>query len=73
MPNNKLKEKVAALTRVVQQLINEVQKNSTMSQGTLTALQVHMGEEDWNKLVKQLQEREQESLPKEKKLELDVE
>jgi len=70
MPNNKLKEKVAALTRVVQQLINEVQKNSTMSQGTLTALQVHMGEEDWNKLVKQLQEREQESLPKEKKLEL---
>jgi uncharacterized Fe-S center protein len=70
MPNNKLKEKVAALTRVVQQLINEVQKNSTMSQGTLTALQVHMGEEDWNKLVKQLQEREQESLPKEKKLEI---
>jgi uncharacterized Fe-S center protein len=70
MPKNKLKEKVAALTRVVQQLINEVQKNSTMSQGTLTALQVHMGEEDWNKLVKQLQEREQESLPKEKKLEL---
>ena len=70
MPNNKLKEKVTALTRVVQQLINEVQKNSTMSQGTLTALQVHMGEEDWNKLVKQLQEREQESLPKEKKLEI---
>ena len=70
MPQNKLKEKVAALTRVVQQLINEVQKNSTMSQGTLTALQVHMGEEDWSKLVKQLQEREQESLPKEKKLEI---
>ena len=70
MPNNKLKEKVAALTRVVQQLINEVQKNSTMSQGTLTALQIHIGEEDWNKLVKQLQEREQESLPKDKKLEL---
>jgi hypothetical protein len=70
MPNNKLKEKVGALTRVVQQLINEVQKNSTMSQGTLTALQVYLGEEDWDKLVKQLQEREQESLPKEKKLEL---
>ncbi len=50
--------------------MNGVQKNSTMSQGTLTALQVHMGEEDWSKLVKQLQEREQESLPKEKKLEI---
>ena len=70
MPQNKLKMKVEALTRVVQQLINEVQKNSTMSQGTLTALQVYLGEEDWDKLVKQLQEREQESLPKEKKLEL---
>jgi len=73
MPNNKLKEKVAALTRVVQQLINEVQKNSTMSQGTLTAFQVHIGEKEWDKVVKQLQEREQESIPKEKKLELNVE
>ena len=70
MPNNKLKEKVAALTRVVQQLIKEVQQNASLAQGTLTAFQLQIGEKEWNKVVKQLQEREQESKPKEKKLEL---
>ena len=70
MAQNKLKLKVEALTRVVQQLIKEVQKNASLAQGTLTAFQLHIGEEEWNKIVKQLQEREQESKPKEKKLEL---
>jgi uncharacterized Fe-S center protein len=73
MAQNKLKQKVEALTRVVQQLIKEVQHNASLAQGTLTAFQLHIGEEEWNKVVKQLQEREQESKPKEKKLELDVE
>ena len=70
MAQNKLKLKVEALTRVVQQLIKEVQQNASLAQGTLTAFQLHIGEEEWNKIVKQLQEREQESKPKEKKLEL---
>ena len=73
MAQNKLKLKVEALTRVVQQLIKEVQQNASLAQGTLTAFQLHIGEEEWKKVVKQLQEREQESKPKEKKLELDVE
>ena len=73
MAQNKLKQKVEALTRVVQQLIKEVQHNASLAQGTLTAFQLHIGEEEWNKVVKQLQAREQESKPKEKKLELDVE
>ena len=67
MAQNKLKLKVEALTRVVQQLIKEVQQNASLAQGTLTAFQLHIGEEEWNKVVKQLQEREQESKPKEKK------
>ena len=70
MPQNKLKQKVEALTRVVQALIKEIQSNASLAQGTLTAFQLHIGEEEWNKIVKQLQEREQESKPKEKKLEL---
>ena len=73
MAQNKLKQKVEALTRVVQALIKEIQSNTSLSQGTLTAFQLFIGEEEWNKIVKQLQEREQESKPKEKKLELDVE
>tara|TARA_R110000822_G_scaffold22436_1_gene70410 strand:- start:23 stop:247 length:225 start_codon:yes stop_codon:yes gene_type:complete len=74
MPQNKLKEKVEALTRVVQALIKEVQHNSTLSQGTLTALQISLGEDEWEKVVKQLQERELDSQKEkdkqEKKLEL---
>ena len=71
MPNNKLKEKVEALTRVVQALIKEVQINTSLAQGTLTAFQLHIGEEEWIKVVKQLQDREQEEKDKqEKKLEL---
>ena len=73
MPQNKLKQKVEALTRVVQALIKEIQSNTSLAQGTLTAFQLHIGEEERNKEVKKLQEREQESKPKEKKLELDVE
>jgi len=73
MSQNKLKLKVEALTRVVQQLIKEVQLNANLSQGTLTAFQLHIGEEEWEKVVKQLQDREQEQNEKdnkEKKLEL---
>jgi len=73
MPQNKLKQKVEALTRVVQALIKEVQHNTTLSQGTLTALQISLGEKEWDKVVKQLQERELESQNKTKKLDLNVE
>ena len=70
MPQNKLKLKVEMLTKTVKQLIEDFIKLDSMTRGTLTALQLHIGEEEWNKIVKQLQEREQESKPKEKKLEL---
>ena len=58
MPNNKLKQKVEALTRVVQQLIKEVQINASLAQGTLTAFQLHLGEEEWEKLVEELKDKE---------------
>ena len=73
MPNNKLKEKVEALTRVVQQLIKEVQMNASLAQGTLTAFQLHIGEKEWTKVVKQLQERELEEQEKQKKQEKKLE
>tara|TARA_R100001369_G_scaffold6186_1_gene16753 strand:+ start:161 stop:373 length:213 start_codon:yes stop_codon:yes gene_type:complete len=70
MSQNKLKLKVEALTRVVQQLIKEIQANTSLAQGTLTAFQLHIGEKEWSKVVKQLQDREQEQVEKEKKLEI---
>ena len=74
MAQNKLKQKVEALTRVIQQLIKEVQINASLAQGTLTAFQLHLGEKEWNKLVEELKEVEKKDLEsKEKKLDLDVE
>ena len=64
-----LNKKIKALTNVVQQLIKEVQMNTSLAQGTLTAFQMHIGKEEWEKVVKQLQDREQEQ-KQEKKLEL---
>ena len=69
MPQNKLKQKVEALTRVVQRLIKEIQMNTSLSQGTLTAFQMHIGKEEWEKIVKQLQEKEQK-VNKDKSLEI---
>jgi len=69
MPQNKLKQKVEALTRVVQKLIKEIQMNASLAQGTLTAFQMHIGKEEWEKIVKQLQEKEQQ-VSKDKKLEI---
>ena len=65
-----LQNKVQALTNVVKQLITEIQANTSLAQGTLTAFQMYIGKDEWEKIIKQLQEREQESKPKEKKLEL---
>ena len=74
MAQNKLKKKVEALTKVVQALIKEVQHNATLAEGTLTAFQLHIGEEEWNKVVSELQNREERRTKEtEKKLDLDVE
>ena len=77
MPNNKLKEKVEALTRVVGQMLKDLQQIDSLARGTLTAFQLHIGEDDWNKVMDDLKERELEALKEdksnEKKLDLDVE
>ena len=70
MAQNKLKQKVESLTKVVQALIKEVQHNATLAQGTLTAFQLHIGEDEWNKVVTELKEREERRTKEEKKLEL---
>ena len=59
MAQNKLKKKVEALTRIVEQLIKEVQINASLAQGTLTAFQLHIGEDEWNKIVEELKHVEE--------------
>jgi|TARA_R100001463_G_scaffold112370_1_gene167382 predicted CopG family antitoxin len=69
MAQNKLKQKVEGLTNVIRQLVKEVQRNADIAQGTLTALQIHVGEEDWNKIVEELKDKEKRAQNVEQKLE----
>ena len=59
MPQNKLKQKVEGLTNIVKQLIKEVQTNANIAQGTLTALQLHVGKDEWEKIVNELKNVEE--------------
>ena len=68
-------KKVKQLTNVVNGLIQKLQQVDIMAKGTLTAFQLHIGEEKWKELVIDMQAIEgskKESGPKEKKFE-DVE
>ena len=73
MAQNKLKKKVEALTKVVQALIKEVQHNASLAEGTLTAFQLHIGEDEWNKVVDELKNIEERRTKKDKKFETNVE
>ena len=74
MSQNKLKEKVGALTRVIGQMLKDLQAIDTLARGTLTAFQLHIGEDEWNKVLKELKEVEERDLAnQEKKLDLNVE
>ena len=73
MPQNKLKQKVEILTKTVKQLIEDFIKLDTMTRGTLTAFQLHIGEEEWSKIMVELKQLEEKELEPEKKLDLDVE
>ena len=73
MAQNKLKLKVEALTRVVQQLIKTINANISLAQGTLTAFQTYLGEDEWNRILEELKDKEKrlrEEESKEKKLEI---
>jgi hypothetical protein len=71
MPQNKLKAKVEGLTKIVKQLLKELQITTDLAQGTLTAFQLHLGEEDWNKLIEELKNKEQRQVnTTDKKLEV---
>ena len=53
-----LENKVRALTNVVQQLIKEIQANADLCQGTLTAFQIHIGKEEWEKIIEEIKDKE---------------
>jgi hypothetical protein len=76
MKENRLiitEKKVKQLTNVVNGLIQKLQQVDIMAKGTLTAFQLHIGEEKWKELVIDMQAIEgSKKEPVEKKFE-DVE
>ena len=56
-------------------LLQEVNNNATLAKGLLTSFQLHIGEDEWKKLVDELKEvedrRTKEEDEPEKKLDLD--
>jgi hypothetical protein len=74
MPQNKLKQKVEGLTKIVKGLLQEVRANTDLAQGTLTAFQLHIGKDEWEKVVSELKDIEKRrTKEQDKKLDLDVE
>ena len=67
-----LKNKVKGLTSVVKKLIQEIQINATLAQGTLTAFQYHLGEKKWEKLINELKEKEKKAIEKAKEKKLEI-
>ena len=50
-----MENKIKQLTNVVNGLIQKLQQVDMMSKGTLTAFQLHVGEEKWKELVIDMQ------------------
>ncbi len=57
-----MQKRVDGLTNVVKNLIQEIHANITLAQGTLTAFQLHIGEERWDELVKEMKEVEKRQI-----------
>ena len=69
-----MENKIKQLTNVVNGLIQKLQQVDVMAKGTLTAFQLHIGEEKWKELVIDMQAIEGNTKePVEKKFETDVE
>jgi|TARA_R110002020_G_scaffold83852_4_gene208252 ATP sulfurylase len=70
-----MQKKIDSLIRVSQKLILEIQQIDSLSRGTITALQLFMGEKEWSKIVDKMKKAEEKRNKKEqeKKLDLNVE
>ena len=53
-----LQDRVEILGSALTRVLKNMQALETLSKGTLTAFQLHIGEKTWNKLVKELKDVE---------------
>ena len=67
-----MQNRIAKIGQVLNELIQKLQQVDQMAKGTLTAFQLNIGKETWDKLVEELKDVESRNKPEEKKFE-DVE
>jgi len=68
-----MKNKIEKLKVIVNGLIQRLQQVDIMAKGTLTAFQLHIGEDKWKELLNEMKLLEEKPQPEEKKFETDVE
>ena len=54
----KLQDQVEILGGALTRTLKDLEQVTTLAQGTLTAFQLHIGEDKWKELVKQLKDLE---------------
>ena len=64
-----MQNKIKKLTEVVNGIIQKLQQVDQMAKGTLTAFQLNIGKDEWDKLVEELKDIESRPQPEEKKFE----
>ena len=67
---NKLEKQMAAVTNVLRKIIQDLGNVENLAQGTLTSLKTFMGEKEWDKVIKELKDKDIVKDKKEKKLEV---
>ena len=68
-----MQNRIAKIGEVIHEMLAKLQQVDQMAKGTLTAFQLSIGKEEWDKLVEELKDIESRPQPKEKKFETDVE
>ena len=67
---NKLDKQMTAVTNVLRKIIHDLGNIENLAQGTLTTLKTFMGEKEWDKIIKELKDKDIVKDKKEKKLEV---
>ena len=67
---NKLDKQMTAVTNVLRKIIQDLGKEENLAQGTLTTIKTFMGEKEWDKVIKELKDKDIVKDKKEKKLEV---
>ena len=68
-----MQSRIVKIGQVLNEMLAKLQQVDQMAKGTLTAFQLSIGKEEWDKLVEELKDVESRVQPKEKKFETDVE